>query len=66
MLFTRQQPEVEVRPFSLLGTPTRVRVTVDHIQVGGTLSANPLSSAAGHFAIEEMARTTAPVIASIG
>ncbi|MFD0521157.1 aminotransferase class III-fold pyridoxal phosphate-dependent enzyme [Paractinoplanes durhamensis] len=34
-----------------------------HIQVGGTLSANPLSCAAGHFAIEEMARTNAPVIA---
>jgi len=34
-----------------------------HIQVGGTLSANPLSSAAGFFAIEEMARTNAPVIA---
>ena len=26
-----------------------------HIQVGGTLSANPLSCAAGYFAIEEMA-----------
>jgi hypothetical protein len=34
-----------------------------HVQVGGTLSANPLSSAAGVFAIEEMARTNAPVIA---
>jgi len=34
-----------------------------HIQVGGTLSANPLSSAAGYFAIEEIARTNAPVIA---
>ncbi|WP_341721235.1 aminotransferase class III-fold pyridoxal phosphate-dependent enzyme [Micromonospora sp. FIMYZ51] len=34
-----------------------------HIQVGGTLSANPLSCAAGYFAIEEMARTGAPVIA---
>lgn len=34
-----------------------------HIQVGGTLSANPLSCAAGYFAIEEMARTRAPVIA---
>jgi hypothetical protein len=34
-----------------------------HIQVGGTLSANPLSCAAGYFAIEEMARTSAPVIA---
>lgn len=34
-----------------------------HIQVGGTLSANPLSSAAGYFAIEEMARTNAPVVA---
>jgi glutamate-1-semialdehyde aminotransferase len=34
-----------------------------HIQVGGTLSANPLSCAAGFFAIEEMARTNAPVIA---
>ena len=34
-----------------------------HIQVGGTLSANPLSCAAGYFAIEEMARTDAPVLA---
>jgi glutamate-1-semialdehyde aminotransferase len=34
-----------------------------HIQVGGTLSANPLSCAAGYFAIEEMGRTNAPVIA---
>jgi len=34
-----------------------------HIQVGGTLSANPLSCAAGYFAIEELARTNAPVIA---
>ena len=34
-----------------------------HIQVGGTLSANPLSCAAGYFAIREMARTNAPVIA---
>ncbi|MBG0564268.1 aminotransferase class III-fold pyridoxal phosphate-dependent enzyme [Actinoplanes aureus] len=34
-----------------------------HIQVGGTLSANPLSCAAGYFAIKEMARTNAPVIA---
>ncbi|TWG24235.1 aminotransferase class III-fold pyridoxal phosphate-dependent enzyme [Actinoplanes teichomyceticus] len=34
-----------------------------HIQVGGTLSANPLSCAAGYFAIREMARTGAPVLA---
>jgi len=34
-----------------------------HIQVGGTLSANPLSCAAGYFALEEMARTNAPVVA---
>lgn len=34
-----------------------------HVQVGGTLSANPLSCAAGVFAIEEMARTNAPVVA---
>lgn len=34
-----------------------------HIQVGGTLSANPLSCAAGYYAIEELARTNAPVIA---
>jgi glutamate-1-semialdehyde aminotransferase len=34
-----------------------------HVQVGGTLSANPLSCAAGYFAIEEMARTNAPVVA---
>lgn len=31
--------------------------------VGGTLSANPLSCAAGYFAIQEMERTGAPVIA---
>jgi len=31
--------------------------------VGGTLSANPLSSAAGYFALLEMERTNAPVIA---
>ncbi len=34
-----------------------------HVQVGGTLSANPLSCTAGAIAIEEMARTNAPVIA---
>lgn len=34
-----------------------------HIQVGGTLSANPLSCLAGVVAIEEMARTNAPVVA---
>jgi glutamate-1-semialdehyde 2,1-aminomutase len=31
--------------------------------VGGTLSANPLSSAAGYYAILEMERTNAPVLA---
>ncbi|MDR3438742.1 aminotransferase class III-fold pyridoxal phosphate-dependent enzyme [Telmatospirillum sp.] len=31
--------------------------------VGGTLSANPLSCVAGFYAIEEMARTNAPVLA---
>lgn len=31
--------------------------------VGGTLSANPLSCVAGYYAIEEMARTNAPVVA---
>jgi L-ribulose-5-phosphate 4-epimerase len=31
--------------------------------VGGTLSANPLSCAAGYFAISEMERTNAPVLA---
>lgn len=31
--------------------------------VGGTLSANPLSCAAGYFAIEEIARTNAPIVA---
>ncbi len=31
--------------------------------VGGTLSANPLSCVAGYHAIEEMARTNAPVVA---
>ncbi|GBF38691.1 aspartate aminotransferase family protein [Leptospira johnsonii] len=31
--------------------------------VGGTLSANPLSCAAGYFSIQEMERTNAPVLA---
>lgn len=31
--------------------------------VGGTLSANPLSCVAGYYAIEEMARTNAPILA---
>ena len=33
--------------------------------VGGTLSANPLSCAAGYFAITEMERTDAPVLAGM-
>jgi len=33
--------------------------------VGGTLSANPLSCAAGYYAIEEIARTNAPVKAGL-
>ena len=33
--------------------------------VGGTLSANPLSCAAGYFAISEMERTGAPVLAGM-
>ena len=35
----------------------------EHAYVGGTLSANPLSSAAGYFALLEMERTNAPVVA---
>jgi glutamate-1-semialdehyde aminotransferase len=31
--------------------------------VGGTLSANPISCVAGYYALEEMARTNAPVLA---
>jgi glutamate-1-semialdehyde aminotransferase len=37
--------------------------TGERAYVGGTLSANPLSCAAGYFALEEMARTNAPVLA---
>jgi len=33
--------------------------------IGGTLSANPLSCAAGYFAISEMERTNAPVLAGM-
>jgi glutamate-1-semialdehyde 2,1-aminomutase len=33
--------------------------------IGGTLSANPLSCAAGYFAITEMERTNAPVLAGM-
>jgi glutamate-1-semialdehyde 2,1-aminomutase len=35
----------------------------EHAYVGGTLSANPLSCAAGYFALLEMERTDAPVLA---
>ena len=37
--------------------------TGERAYVGGTLSANPLSCVAGYFALEEMARTNAPVLA---
>jgi hypothetical protein len=37
--------------------------TGERAYVGGTLSANPLSCAAGYFALLEMERTNAPVIA---
>ncbi|MBK9745375.1 MAG: aminotransferase class III-fold pyridoxal phosphate-dependent enzyme [Chloroflexi bacterium] len=37
--------------------------TGERAYVGGTLSANPLSCAAGYFAIEEMERTNAAVLA---
>jgi len=37
--------------------------TGERAYIGGTLSANPLSCAAGYFALLEMARTNAPVIA---
>jgi hypothetical protein len=39
LLFTRQQPQVEVRA-SLLDPPVVLRVTVDHIQAGGTYELN--------------------------
>ena len=35
----------------------------EHAYVGGTLSANPLSCAAGYFALLEMEATNAPVLA---
>jgi glutamate-1-semialdehyde aminotransferase len=37
--------------------------TGERAYVGGTLSANPLSCVAGYYALEEMARTNAPVLA---
>lgn len=37
--------------------------TGERAYIGGTLSANPMSCAAGYFAIEEMERTNAAVIA---
>ena len=39
--------------------------TGERAYVGGTLSANPLSCAAGYFALEEMERTNAAVIAGL-
>ncbi len=39
--------------------------TGERAYIGGTLSANPLSCAAGYFAIEEMERTNAPVLAGL-
>ncbi len=35
----------------------------ERVLVGGTLSANPMSCAAGYFAIKEMERTNAPILA---
>ena len=40
-----------------------IGATTKRAFVGGTLSANPLSCVAGYHAIEEMARTNAPVVA---
>jgi glutamate-1-semialdehyde aminotransferase len=37
--------------------------TGERVYIGGTLSANPLSCAAGYYALLEMERTNAPVIA---
>ena len=37
--------------------------TGERAYIGGTLSANPLSCAAGYYALQEMERTNAPVIA---
>jgi glutamate-1-semialdehyde 2,1-aminomutase len=37
--------------------------TGEHAYIGGTLSANPLSCVAGYYALKEMERTNAPVIA---
>jgi len=39
--------------------------TGERAYIGGTLSANPLSCAAGYFAITEMERTGAPVLAGM-
>jgi glutamate-1-semialdehyde aminotransferase/ribulose-5-phosphate 4-epimerase/fuculose-1-phosphate aldolase len=39
--------------------------TGERAYVGGTLSANPLSCAAGYFAISEMEKTNAPVMAGM-
>jgi len=39
--------------------------TGERAYIGGTLSANPLSCAAGYFAITEMERTNAPVLAGM-
>jgi glutamate-1-semialdehyde aminotransferase len=37
--------------------------TGERAYIGGTLSANPLSCVAGYYALQEMARTNAPVLA---
>jgi glutamate-1-semialdehyde aminotransferase len=37
--------------------------TGERAYIGGTLSANPLSCVAGYYALEEMAKTNAPVLA---
>jgi len=40
-----------------------IRGTGERAYIGGTLSANPLSCVAGYYALKEMERTNAPVIA---
>jgi glutamate-1-semialdehyde 2,1-aminomutase len=47
----------------LMGFAAGIGGTGERAYVGGTLSANPLSCAAGYYALLEMERTNAPVIA---
>ena len=63
VIYTRDQIGVGGRREVMEHFAPGIGGTGERAYVGGTLSANPLSCAAGYYALLEMERTNAPVIA---